>query len=269
MSNYSEQKIVAMCDFSDQMIEVIVHAARIADILKKELCLCAIWKNRNEKKQVQEKLIAVTHEIKLKLKGIQVSNLVIANSLTENIDKLAEDYNAILIVLHQQTIKKSLKAFRASSIAFLFVNGSSADYLQYRNLLVPIDYRKASKETALWASYFGRFNKSEIALVYANETDINQSLKLNANINFIRRFLSSLKVSHSFIAGKTSSWGIFNETLTNSKNGNGDLLILAGSTFISFLDVIFGLPEAKIIKNAGQLPVLIINPRKDMYVLCD
>lgn len=269
MSNFSEQKIVAICDFSDQMIEVIVHAARVADILKKELCLCSVWTNRNEKKQIQDKIIEVTHEIKSKLKSLQISNLVIGRSLVSNIDKLAEDFNAILIVLHQKTVNKSLKAFRASSIAFLFVNGSSTDYLQYKSILVPVDYRKASKETALWASYFGRFNSSSVKLVYANETDINQSLKLKSNLNFIKRFLSSLKVTHSLIAGKTTSWGIFNETLNNTKNCDGDVLILAGSTFISFIDVIIGLPEAKIIKKAGEIPVLIINPRKDMYVLCD
>lgn len=269
MTNFSEQKVIVVCDFSERMKDVIVHGVRMADILKKELCLLSIWKDKDQKSQVQEKVIQTTRRLKSNLPNMQISSLLLQNSLRDNMQKLAEEYNAVLLVLHQADIKPGLKAFRESRIAFLFVNGSSPQFLKYSNVLVPVDYRKASKETSLWASYLGRFNHSLVHLIYANETDPEQAGKLQHNLNFIKRFLTSLKVTHQFIAGKTNSWGIFSETLTNAPSWNGDVMVFAGSINISLIDLIVGLPEEKIIRKAGELPILIINPQKDNCVLCD
>ena len=269
MSNISDQKVVVFCDFSERMKEVIVHGVKMADILKKELCLIAIWKGQDHKKQVHEKMIRTSQSLKSNLPEIQISSLLLQGSLRENMYKLADDYNAVLIILHQADIKFGLKAFRESNIAFLFVNGSLPEFLRYKNVVVPVDYRKASKENALWASYLGRFNQSRIHLVFAKETEKDHLDKLTNNLNFIRKFLSSLNVRFEFIPGETNSWGIFNETLIHAPEWNGDVMVFAGSTYISLIDLIIGLPEEKIIRNAGSLPILIINPLKDTCILCD
>jgi hypothetical protein len=269
MANLSEQKIVVVCDFSERMKEVIVHGVRLAGILNKELCLAAIWKSKDQKNRIQEKLNNATRAIKQNVPEMQVSSLLIKNSLRDNIEKLTWDYDAVLVVLHQTDIKSALKAFRNSSIAFLFVNGDSPEFLNYKNVLVPVDYRKASKESSLWASYLGRFNRSMVHVVYAHETDKDQAGQLMKNVNFIQKFLLSLHVAHQLIAGKSSSWGICNETIANAQQLKGDVMVFAGSTYISLIDLLIGLPEGKIIRKAGNLPILIINPRKEICVLCD
>jgi hypothetical protein len=269
MPNISEQKIVVVCDFSEQMKDVIIHGVRMADILKKELCLLAIWKDKVQKSQIQEKILQTKRSLSTNLPNMQISSLLLQNSLMANIVKLAEHYNAVLVVLHQTDIKFGLKAFRESNIAFLFVNGSLPEFLRYKNVLVPVDYRKASKENALWASYLGRFNQSFVHLIYAKETVPDQLSKLKQNLSFIQKFLSSLNIKHHLIPGGSNSWGIFKETLTNALAWNGDVMIFAGSTNISLIDLIIGLPEEKIIRKAGNLPILIINPLKDICILCD
>jgi hypothetical protein len=269
MSNSSDQKIVVICDFSERMKEVVVHGVRMADVLRKELCLTAIWKNKDQKIILQEKLIEVSKRLKANLPDMEISWLLLQKSLHDNMQKLVDDYEAVLVVLHQADISWALKAFRQSSIAFLFVNGEIPRFLSYKNVMVPIDFRKASKETSLWASYFGRFNRAQVQLIYAHETDSDQADKLMRNLNFFQKFLSSLNVRYQPIAGKTSSWGICNETLTNADQWNGDVMIFSGSSAISLIDLLIGLPEKKIIKKAGSLPILLINPRKDICVLCD
>jgi hypothetical protein len=269
MSTNSDQKVVVICDFSDQMKDVIVHGARMADVLKKELCLLAFWKDKDQKISCQEKITRVTANIKANLPNLQVSSLILQGSLRAQIEKLIDHYNAVLIVIHQTDLKNGLSALRESSIPFLFVNGSLPEFLQYKNILVPVDFRKASKETSLWASYFGRFNKSHIQVVFAHETDEDQRIRLKSNVEFFEKFFSSLYVRYSLIEGKSTSWGIWDETLNNAKSWNGDVLIFSGSSTVSLLDLLIGLPEKKIIRRAGYLPVLLINPRKDICVLCD
>ena len=269
MSNSSGQKIVVVCDFSERMKEVIVHGVRMAGILRKELCLMAVWKDKTEKINLQEKLIQTSKSLKGNLPDMEISWLLLQKSLQDNIQKLVDEYEAVLLVLHQKDIHWAIKAFRLSSIAFLFVNGEIPRFLSYKNVLVPIDFRKASKETSLWASYFGRFNKSQVQLIYAHETERDQADKLLRNLNFFKKFLSSMNVRHHEVAGKTSSWGICNEAIASADNLNGDVLIFSGSSAISLIDLLIGLPEKKIIKKAGYLPILMINPRKDICVLCD
>ncbi|HAH25460.1 MAG TPA: hypothetical protein DCL77_17160 [Prolixibacteraceae bacterium] len=269
MPNISEQKIVVICDFSERMKEVILHGVRMAGILNKELCLTAIWKSKEQKPRIQEKLINATHAIKQNVPELRVSSLLIKNSLLDNLGKLTWDYDAVLIVLHQSNIKSGLKAFRESSIAFLFVKGDAPEYLNYKNVLVPLDCRKASKETALWASFFGRFNHSQVHVMYAHETDKEQAGILMKNLNFIKKFLSNLNVAHQEIAGKSSSWGICKETMANAQALKGDVMVFAGSAYISMIDLLIGLPEKRIIQKAGDLPILIINPRKEICMMCD
>jgi hypothetical protein len=269
MSNISDQKVVVICDFTDTMKDVIVHGIRIADILKKELCLLAFWKDKNQKSQMQEKLILTTRKLKSNLPNQLISSLLLQSSLRDNMAKLVDNYNAILVVLHQSNTKTGLKAFRESTIAFLFVNGSLPEFLTYKNVLVPVDCRKSSKEASLWPSYLGRFNQSMVHLLCANDTEPDQVKMLKNNMSFIQKFFMNLNVRHRFIAGKSTSWGIFNETLTNASGMNADVMTFAGSTYITFLDLLIGLPEEKIIRKAGNLPILIINPRKDMCILCD
>ena len=267
--NLSEQKIVVVCDFSERMKEVIVHGVQMASILKKELCLTAILKNEVQKTEIQEKLNLATHAIRQNVPEMKVSSLIIRKSLRDNIEKLISEYDAVLIVLHQTDVKSGLKAFRESSIAFLFVNGDLPEFLSYKNVIVPVDYRKASKEAALWASFLGRFNKSLVHIVYAHEKDKDQAEQIVKNLNFFKKFLSSLHVVHHLIAGKSSSWGICNETITNVHQMKGDVMVFAGSTYISLLDLLIGLPEGKIIRKAGNLPIIIINPRKEVCMMCD
>ena len=269
MSTNSDQKVFVICDFSEQMKEVIVHGARMADVLHKELCLLAFWKSKNQKISCREKTNRITENIKTNLPNLQVSSLILQGSLRAQIENLVDQYNAVLVVIHQTDLKNGLSALRESSIPFLFVNGSLPEFLQYKNILVPVDFRKASKETSLWASYFGRFNKSHIQVIYAHETNLDQKNRLTRNVEFFKKFLSSLNVRYSLVEGKSTSWGIWNETLTNAKIWQGDAMIVSGSSSFSLLDLLIGLPEKKIIRQAGYLPVLMINPRKDICVLCD
>lgn len=269
MTTHSEQKIIVICDFSERMKDVIIHGARMADILKKELCLTAIWKDSNQKSIIQENLIQTTRSLKSNLPNIPVSWLLLQKSLYHNMQKLVDEYNAVLLVLHQDDIRWVIKAFQQSSIAFLFVNGEIPRFLSYKNVLVPIDYRRASKETSLWASYFGRFNRSQVQLIYAHETNKEDAGRLQKNLGFFKKFLSSLNVRHFEIAGKSTSWGICDETLSRADEWMGDLMIFSGSSSISLLDLIIGLPEKRIVKKAGNLPVMLINPRKDICMMCD
>jgi hypothetical protein len=77
------------------------------------------------------------------------------------------------------------------------------------------------------------------------------------------------KIEHKIYKGAKSSLQNAFEALDLALTSDCDLLVILGSSVITPLDRLIGLPEKKIIKKAGNLPVLLINPRKDNYILCD
>lgn len=269
MARVSEQKVVVVCDFSEHMNEVIVHGARLADVLQKELCLLTFLNGRGDRNELFRRLSNLNTSLQTRLSTLHITHLVLKGSLRDRINELVESYEAVLLVEHQSKIGSCMKAFQESSIPFLFVNGNDPEHLQYKSALVPVDFRKASKDASLWASYLGRFNKSLIQIVYAHETKSEELQKLNRNVEFFRKFLSSLNVRHLLVAGKSSSWRICDEVLARAHEWKGDVMIFSGSSNISLLDLLIGLPEKKLVSKAGKLPVMLINPRKDICMMCD
>jgi hypothetical protein len=264
-----EQKIIVVCDFTERMNEVIVHGIKLASFLRIELCLFATYPNKSEKATLQEKLIDMTYYVKQQIDSLVVSSLILKGSMLENVNVVSDKYNAVLVVLHRQMHRSGLKALRESHIPFLFVEGILPENLDYKQVVLPLDIRKASKETALWASYFGKYNRAEISVLLASEKQPEEQKLMSKNTDFIKLFFKNTQVDYRLESGRSSSWGILSEGLERAKTAQAGLLIFAGSTYVSLLDKLIGLPEQKILKKAGTLPVLIINPRRELYVMCE
>lgn len=271
MNNYSEQRIMVNCDFSQTMNDTIVHGLRIATIFKKELCLFHALgkKGREDKLEIQKSLGLIIRKLKKDLPGMPISSLTLKGNLSDSIVRLAEQYDGIMLILNSDKLKHKLQALQLSSIPFLFVNGSDEQQLQYSNVLLPVDYRKVMKDTSLWASYFGRFNQSSIQILHANDSDDDRKKQVRKNIKFIEKLLMKLQLDFKFTVANKGSFGLIWEAQNNCNQDKAKLLIIPSSKNISLIDLLIGLPEKKVIKKAKNHSVLCINPKKDMYILCD
>ncbi len=271
MANVSEQRIMVLCDFSESMNDAIVHGVRMSGIFQKELCLFhpLHQKGKSDKLVVQKALTKIIHKLKNDLPHISISSLTLKGNLTQCIDRIANKYDGIMLVLTSEKVKKKLPALQISQIPFLFVNSSQEHSLNYRNPILPVDFRKVMKDTSLWASYFGRFNQANTTVLAATEKNKDDAKMISKNLKFIEKFL--MKFSLDFQIQKTpkGSFKLPFEALNQCRQNHYDLLIIPSSKHISLIDLVIGLPEAKIIKKAQQLPVLCINPKRDMYILCD
>ena len=73
---------------------------------------------------------------------------------------------------------------------------------------------------------------------------------------------------HSTSKGKKDSSSIELEAGLLNKNQQDNILIISASRDYGLDDIIFGPKERKIIKNIN-IPTMLINPRGDLYTLCD
>ena len=250
---------------------LILNGIKIATIFRKELCL--LYNHSKKEKKNRNKLKHQLNELSLPIKneipGLNVSTLLLSENLKYLPEKLSDDFEAIFLITLQSSFKKYSNALLESPIPFLFINENSENIPDYKNLILPIDLRKENSDSALWSSYFGRFNKSEIVVVAANDKGKAEQNQIAKNVVLSKKLFQKFNIIHKIYKGQKSSLKNTFEALELALNSKADLIITLGSSTITPLDILVGLPERKIIKQAGNLPVLVINPRKDNYILCD
>jgi hypothetical protein len=250
----------------------VAHGVRIAGIFGKELCLFHPLGSggKEERQEAQKKLGKVIRDLKDRETDLSVSSLTLKGDLTASIEQLAEDYDGIMLILTSGNIQEKFTALQQSSIPFLFVNGRSEEYLQYDRVMLPVDDTKVVKNTALWGTYFGRFNQAYIEILVAKEKSEEQQRLIKKNLKVIKELLSNLKLEVHINQSNQGAVNLYSEAFNNSLNEGFNLLIIPYDRQINITDRISGLPDVpKIIKQAGELPVLCINSNRDMYILCD
>lgn len=271
MEKVKHQKIVVLLSFGKYDKNLILNGIKIASVFRKELCLLYNYSKKEKKylNNLDDKINQYTLPIKNELPGFKVSTFLVSEKLRDLPDKLADDLEAICIIAATSEFKKYSKSVSESPIPFLFINEKSEFVSNFQKIILPIDLRPENSETALWASYFGRFNGAGLVVVAANDKGQDGKKQVNKNVVLSRKLFQKFKIEHKIFKGTKSSFGNAFEGLEIAQSSESDLLILLGSSAITPLDWLVGLPERKIIQKAGGLPVLIINPRKDNYILCD
>jgi len=271
MPEKKEQKIVVLTENSDSDKILVLHGVKLATAFKKELCLLHLaGKNEKKiKKTITENLTKYNKVVRDEVPSLNVSYLILKGNARDLIDTLADKYEAILIISRKTMYNKLSGALRQSPLAFLFLNHEITQIPGYKKIILPVDLRRETKDAALWASYFARFNNSAVNVLVANDKDKANIRSITKNIKAIKILFLKLRIPMKLYKGKNNSLKIQFEALDIAGSSDAELLIILASSYISIFDLMIGLPEKKIINKSGSLPVLVINPRKDMYIMCD
>lgn len=266
-----QQKIVVLLSLTETDKNLILNGIRLASIFKKELCLCYNYskKEKHEKNGLKEKLTGYLNPIKNELSDLKISTLLISEKPNNLPDKLADDLEAILMIAGAGVYKKYASSVSESPVPFLFADENENQISEFKKIILPIDLRKENSDSVLWSSYFGRFNSSTIVVVAASDKGKDEQRQVLVNVTLSRKLFQKFKIEHKIFRGLKSSFQNSFEALDLALSSESDLLVILGSSVITPLDWLIGLPEMKILKKAGKLPVLLINPQKDNYILCD
>ena len=271
MPERKEQKIVVLLSLTPSDKQKIFTGVKIAGIFKKELCLAFNY-SKNEKNKLEEirqKINGYTVPIKEQLPTLPVSSIIFSCPKKDIPEMLSDDYEGIFIILAKNEFVTHKSMLPETPIPILFVPEETEEIPGYRNVVLPVDLRKENSDTALWTSYFGRFNQSGIVVVAANDKGKDAKNQVAKNVVLTQKLFEKFTICYKVFKGQKSSFGNAFEALELAKKSNADLLVVLGSSVITPADYLIGLPENKIIKKSGRLPVLFVNPRKDNYILCD
>lgn len=262
-------------DFAETCIE---HSVQIAKILNKGLILLHIYDPLLTGVGVDEA------ERKLKELNSQISEtqmhsyISLKGETKEVIGKLGQLLNAVVIVssINTEETKKNkadnpitlLKNMEPSRVAYMICN-QKRSIVDYSKVLLPLNNARESKEKTLWASYFGRFFQSEITLFYRTYKDSLYQKQLNLNLAFARKMLGQFNIIPSNHKSEDRKKLLDLQALDYADKENYGVIICQTTKDKSLFDRIKGLEEEKVLKNLKDKPILFLNPRDDLFVLCE
>ena len=169
--------------------------------------------------------------------------------------------------------RQILKNFKQSKIAYLEVP-IPALYsplpTPHSRVALTLNHQRESKEKLLWASYFARFFQSEIVVYHHPYSDPAFRQRLNNNIQYLEKTFSSLNIGYKLLSlpeGNQFSEPDFKAILQPGI----DLFIslVADDRERDLVDFFTPSTALKLMKKAQSIPVLFLNQRDDLYIMCD
>ena len=256
----------------------IDYAVQLARILGKGLILLYV-------SDPSERSL-LTSEAEVKLKELNESlpedlfhsYAALSGAREKVLNAVGELLNAVLLVsdcnpeekdkhspLYPQT---QLDSLASSRVAYLLCPPESKPS-NYEKVILTLNNASESKEKTLWASYFGRFAGSQIVLYYRRYKDEYHQKQLNLNIAFARKIFDQFKISLLTLHSENTKTQLDIQALDYAKENDCSLVICQTTKNKSFADRLLGLDEVRVLKNMKKTPVLFLNPRNDLFILCE
>lgn len=269
-----KHRIIALVDDTEFGSVSLSHAFKFARIFNADLCV------------IQPKTSEISAKIRLKIEQLNaefaddVKTLIftpeISGIIHKNIFQYAEAQNAIILVLPASrtkgetlfTHKTALKLIQKSRIPCVVTGLMLPAADAYKNVVLPLDSLRQSKEKSLWAGYFSRFYKATVHILIASYADEYLKDKVLGNLKFTQKIYANLEIDYKIHNVGAIKEDIDEYALTFAPQVNGTLVLVMTTRFFTVLDLFLGPSELKVIANPQQLPVMCINQRDDLYVLC-
>ena len=170
--------------------------------------------------------------------------------------------------------KRLLHEFKNCKTAYLVVGGQlpTIDGCDnpLRTTCLTMTHRREGKELLVWASYLARFLDSKITIAHPDYRDEGLRQRWQNNRRFVDKMFTPLNISYSSFIIQHSSL-ITSPDLRTLNQLKPDLLIArtTDTRDRDLLDLLQPLPEWRLLTHPSHTPLLLLNPRDDLYILCD
>ncbi len=263
-----DRPIIIPWDYSEPAGFALNHSTNMAKVLGCKVILLHIVKKMSDIENAKKKLeeIVVQYE---KESGLKPEFIVKAGSIFTDINKIIDEQNAFFAVMGTHGIKGMQKF--TGSWALKVIVGSAAPFIvvqdepksdSFNKIVFPVDFKFSEKEKLIWAEFIYRHFKSKFYLCYIDSSDQYFKKKIIANMTIAKKFLTEKGVEYDIV--KLEGKSISDEAINYAEEIKADLIMITTTKNISFHDYVLGASEQKMIANDKKIPVMTINPRKDL-----
>jgi hypothetical protein len=244
--------------------KILLHSASILSIqLKKSLSVFCLVDKDEDIVQRETEIIEF-----LKIGNLSDTHFTVRNSKTNTVTSICEELDASFLfiqipALQNKKIRFFLNECRELRIPYLFYKDSFAG-LNMTKVIVPIGFLEEEIEKAQFASAFGRFCNSEIKMLLANDYGSKAATTAEKMIFLFDKF----NLNYTLEKATKDSFKVEIESIHVAEKETAGMIIISASRDYGLDDILFGPKEYHVIRKSS-IPVLIVNPRGDLYALCD
>lgn len=188
-----------------------------------------------------------------------------------------EDIRLIECANNSRTIQQHLNDCREERRPYVFVTNTMT-VKPLRRLLVPVSMLEEETYKAEICTYLARKTGAHIILLQANDYGSHARQNVNRIVTHIKAVNERLQksdvsdqkseITYEVCMARKDSFSLVREASERQRDFQHDLLVLTASRDYGLDDILFGPPERKAIQRA-LVPVMLVNPREDLFSLCD
>lgn len=187
----------------------------------------------------------------------------IEESELETVEEMVESHDVALVVIGLDTrpsrkeVQHCLNMTRALRVPYIFVKNGQA---RFATIGMPVKRFEEEREKGPYCGSFARNFSSKVTIYKPKDYGSGAE----HNIKAISNLLAKQQIIPTVVQCRHDSDGVELESISH----DNDIVIIGASRDYGLDDILFGPKERKIIINA-TMPVMMVNPRGDLYPLCD
>lgn len=266
--------IIAITDASEVGKAALCHGLKLAEIFQASLTVVTKFGFDLEEKKGKFDVDKVMSSLKPLVNDDVEITWNTDYFFPEYLYKFAEKNNTIMFVIGVDANGKSLfskqKALRfikPSRLPVMTVGKRMPEANAFQQVILPVDIERQAKEKALWAGYFSRFYHSTIHILRTQYEDEGLQKQVDDNVTFVEKLYHNLEIQYVIdTVPPQKDMDLF--SISYAEKLQATLTVIMMTKFYTLADLLMGPHERKIIGNEQDFPVLCINQRDDLYVLC-
>jgi len=278
-----KQQVLVPYDFSEASENALIYGIELARLFKCEVSIIHAVNKKHSDKNLPEaeaaakaNLITISNNI-ISKHHLMVNVYVFQGEVGDLIDKFYEKINAIAIIAGLNSGKKNTYYFTAGKLVtdyrnlrvpLIVVHDIMPRKTMYSHIVLPLDFNRESKEKSAWAGHISTLNHSKVKILIRAYKDDYFAASLRNNIVLVKKLYKNLEVDYDIVKEPDITVDIDKYAVEYAWLNNADLLVIMATKDIAVDDLLLGLKEKKIVDNKYKLPVMLINPRDDLYLPC-
>lgn len=284
MSSETKQQIIVPFDFSVAANNALLCARSLATLFSCEISILhftgskknSTRNSNHDQAGLKRKLSQLASSVMAEQPTI-VNVYLLEGKVAEMIRKTYEKLNAIAVVagLNSQhdhscyfTPGSLVTDYRDLRIPIIVVHDVLPRPGFFEHIIMPVDFKRESKEKAVWGGYISKLKQSSVTIVVRDYHDEYFSASLRNNMALIFKLYENLEVNYQLVREKNIRVAVDKYAIEYAWLNRGDLIVVMATPEVAVDDLLFGFPEKKIVNNKYKLPVMLINPREDLYIPC-
>ena len=249
------------------------HGVQLAEVFQASLTIMANFDFHLPDKPSEPDKVFVS-ELQNTVQNAKNKQVITDYVFPETLFRYAEEHNTAMFVIGVDktkkegffNVKKAIKLIRQSRFPVMTVTEKHNDTTCYKHILLPLDIERQNKEKALWAGYFSRFYGSVIHILYPKYKDEGLIKLVYDNVAFVEKLYENLEITYEKHETSPQSY-LDAYALEFAPQVAAGASVIMMTRYYTLGDVLTGPRERKII-GSSELPILCINQRDDLYVLC-